>query len=271
MHESESFTRVEGLAVYHQGATTGTPVVLVHGSMDRGATFIKAARRRPGWRTVRYDRRGYGRSVEVTPDPRLAVQIDDLRAVLGSTPSIVVGHSLGGLIALGLAARDPDLVLAVGAFEAPLPWLPWWPRTSAGGAAVAAAGDRSPADAAEGFMRRMIGDARWDRLPSATREARRAEGPALLADLHGARAGAPFDPARLVVPLVVGRGTEAEAHHRRGADELAALVPGAELVVLEGAGHGAPASHPEAFADFVDRVVERGTAAAADPTDRVAP
>lgn len=258
MHESESFSRVAGLAVYHHRGDDGPRVVLVHGSMDRAAGFIKVARRAAGRSITRYDRRGYGRSADVDPSAGLAGPVDDLDAVIGAGPAVVVGHSLGGVIALTLAAERPERVLAVGAFEAPMPWAPWWPRHSAGGDAVAAAADLGPDAAAERFLRRMIGDARWEALPASTRATRRAEGRALLADLLAVRDGAPYHPRSLRVPVVAGRGTEAEAHHRRAADELAASVPGAELVVIDGAGHGAHGSHPEAFAAFVARVVEAG-------------
>ena len=94
--------------------------------------------------------------------------------------------------------RAPDLVGAVGAFEAPLGWRPWWPNSSAGGAAHDAAAVEGPEAAAERFMRRLFGDERWEELPAGTQQQRRAEGPALLADLAAMRnGGAPFDPATI--------------------------------------------------------------------------
>lgn len=251
------------LAVYERPAreprpVPTVPVVLVHGSMDRGASFIKAARQIPDIDLTLYDRRGYGRSASAAPARSLDDQVDDLSAVIGGRVAVVVGHSIGGLVALTLASRRPEQVLAVGAFEAPMPWASWWPTSSAGGDAVAGAETESAADVAERFMRRMIGGDRWERLPRATRESRRAEGVALLADLRSVRSGGePFHPADLAVAVVAGRGTESDAHHRRAADTLAAEVAGADLVVIEGAGHGAHYTHPRDFARFVRRVAAR--------------
>ena len=84
--------------------------------------------------------------------------------------------------------RDAAVVAAVVAGHAPP-------------AATPRAWEHDPAGAAERFMRRLIGDARWERLPQATREARRAEGPALRR-----RAGAtcsreaPWSPERIARP-----------------------------------------------------------------------
>jgi pimeloyl-ACP methyl ester carboxylesterase len=114
------------------------------------------------------------------------------------------------------------------------------------------------AEAAERFMRRMIGDERWTRLPPSTREARRAEGPALVTDLRLVQDGRfPYDAGSIAVPVVVGAGSQSLPHHQRSATELATSVPGAELVVIDGADHGAHFTHPDEFADLVRRAVAR--------------
>ena len=43
-------------------------------------------------------------------------QVDDLLAVIGGEPTVVVGHSLGGVIGLVAAVRRPDLIPSVAAF-----------------------------------------------------------------------------------------------------------------------------------------------------------
>jgi pimeloyl-ACP methyl ester carboxylesterase len=232
-------------------------VVMVHGSMDRGAAFARVAGHLRELPTVRYDRRGYGRSVGLGA-PDIEGHAADLLAIVDDRPAVLVGHSLGGLITLAAAARRPDVVRSVLLFETPAPWADWWPRRSAGGAAVQTG---EPGDAAEAFLRRMIGDERWEAFSPRTREERRAEGAALLADLRSARAGAPFDASAITVPVVVGRGTESSAHHREGAVRLAAALGAPEPFVIEGAGHGAHVSHHGAFADLVRRAVAVGSPA----------
>jgi len=66
-----------------------------------------------GKRLVRYDKRGHGLS-ELTPGPyEMAGLADDLAAILDALAlksAVVVGLSIGGMIALALAAPRPDLV-----------------------------------------------------------------------------------------------------------------------------------------------------------------
>jgi pimeloyl-ACP methyl ester carboxylesterase len=245
--------RVDGLAVYDRPGPPGSArVVLVHGSMDRAASFLKVTRRLPELDVVRYDRRGYGRSLGAGTASSIAEHVDDLLAVAGGRPFTVVGHSLGGVIGLAAAQRRPDLVCSVGAFESPMSWLPSWPSRSAGGRALQA---EDPAESAERFMRGILGDGVWERLPERTRRARRAEGPALVAELASLRAEAPYEPGRLAVPVLAGYGTESKPYHQQASRQLAAEAPLAELMVIEGSGHGAHTSHPDDFAAFVRRAV----------------
>jgi pimeloyl-ACP methyl ester carboxylesterase len=228
-------------------------VVLVHGSLDRGASFARTVRRLADLHVVTYDRRGYHHSRAMALGHGLDDHIADLVAVVGDGPAVVVGHSYGGDVALGAALAAPDTIGAVGAYEPPLPWFEWWPHRSASTIA-----DEDPATYAEGFFRRVVGDAGWDRLSDQARADRRADGPALVAELADLRRhGAPFDVAALEVPLVLGRGGESIPHHRRSIDALVELVPDAEVIDIPGSAHGAQLTHPDAFAAFVRRVVER--------------
>jgi pimeloyl-ACP methyl ester carboxylesterase len=156
------------------------------------------------------------------------------------------------------AIARPDRVRSLAVWESPMPWLTWWPADTAGGAANEAAAD--PAGAAEAFMRRMIGDERWDKLPPSTKAARRAEGRTLVAELQSVNQPA-FDPADVKVPVVVGTGSASKPHHRGVADALIEMLPaGAELFVFDGADHGCHLSHPAEFARFVELAVSRAPA-----------
>jgi pimeloyl-ACP methyl ester carboxylesterase len=233
----------------------GPLVVLVHGSMDRATSFGRVIKLLGDLHVIAYDRYGYGKSLAHPPHTTLDAHAADLLAVMDGRRGAVVGHSYGGDVALLAAIERPEVITAVGAFEAPMPWAPWWPASSAGGAAMAAP---SPEDAAEAFMLRVVGERVWTRLPRATREARRAEGATLVTEMESIRSDAPFDPSQVRVPVVCGYGSVTEDRHRTSTTELAAAVPDGELMIIEGAAHGAHLSHPRDFADFVRRVVARG-------------
>lgn len=236
-------------------------MVLVHGTMDRSTSFGRVARLLDDRTIVRLDRRGYGRSQDLGPPTRFEDQVDDLAGVLDTVaadgPAVVFGHSYGGVVALATASQRSTCIGAVVAYESPMAWRSWWPTTSAGASAIQAAED--PAGAAERFMSAVIGPDRWARLPPSTKDARRAEGPTLVAEMRQARPPSPipYDPRDVAVPVVAAHGTAAVAHHRRAVETLAEEAPQGELVVVEGAGHGVHLSHPRAVVDLLERARRR--------------
>jgi pimeloyl-ACP methyl ester carboxylesterase len=232
----------------HESGDPDAPlVVLVHGTMDRSAGLLRLSRSLDHrFRVLRYDRRGYGRSAPHAGPFDIGCQVDDLLELLHGRPALVFGHSYGGNVALALAARHPQLVVAAAVYEPPLSWLEWWPGTTAGGDALATRG--APADAAERFVRRLIGDERWERLPPSTRAARRAEGPAMVAELIDLRTNAPWEPAAITVPVLAMCGERGAAHHRLGCEHLGRELPACRVQTIEGARHFGPNTHPAAVA-----------------------
>jgi pimeloyl-ACP methyl ester carboxylesterase len=220
--------------------------------MDRASSFRRVIAELTDLDVTAYDRRGYGDAVARGPAGSFADHVDDLLDVIGGRPSVVAGHSLGGDVALAAAVRSPDVVRAVVAYEPPMPWQPWWPSDTAGGAAAA----ERPEDAAEAFVRRMVGDDVWYRLPPSTKAQRRAEGPALIAELLAVQTTAVVDPAAVTVPVVLGVGGNGRDHHQLNTRKLVDLLPDAELTVIDGAFHGAHLSHPKQFAGLIRRAMD---------------
>lgn len=107
-----------GALIAYEEYGTGPPVVLVHGLGGTGTDIWKhvIAELAEEFRVVVYDLRGSGTS-ETTPGPYtidlLQQDLDALVSALDLGPVGLMGHSLGGGIALAEAARHPDRVRAV--------------------------------------------------------------------------------------------------------------------------------------------------------------
>ena len=235
---------VNRIHVDESGPADAPVVVLIHGSLDRSAGMARLARQLQGrFRVVRYDRRGYARSYPHDGPFGVADQVSDLELVLAGRSAVLFGHSYGGNVALAASVALAGQVRAVSIYETPLSWLPWWPGTTAGGASVSATAE----DAAETFMKRLIGPDAWEALPARTKNERRREGPALQGELGALRGGAPWKPMDVRVPVTCAHGSKGSPHHREGMTWLSGQISGARLVCIEGAGHGAPNSHAAEF------------------------
>ena len=86
----------------------GPPLLLVHGFGGAAWNFSELAPLLPGRRLIIPDLPGHGGSSPL-PAPTIA-GFADLMAELLDGPADVLGHSLGGVVALRLAERHPSLV-----------------------------------------------------------------------------------------------------------------------------------------------------------------
>jgi pimeloyl-ACP methyl ester carboxylesterase len=99
----------------------GPPVLLVHGTAANQWGRLPALLGRH-CRVISYDRRGFGSSTGEAP-ASLSTHAGDAAALLDSleaAPAVIVGWSIGGVIALELASARPDLVAALVLIEPPL-------------------------------------------------------------------------------------------------------------------------------------------------------
>jgi pimeloyl-ACP methyl ester carboxylesterase len=242
----------------------GVRAVLVHGAMDRGAGMAHVARQLRDAPTLRYDRRGYGRAVDLGGGG-LVVDVDDLIALAGPEPVVLFGHSFGGLVVMAAAATGRLDVRGVATWEVPTPWIDGW-----SGWKLDDPGDVEdrPGAIAEAFMRRAVGAARYEALPAKTRAARRREGTALIADMDPLlAAGVPFDPSRVTAPCVFGAGDVSPIAYSVGAKWLAARVRHGRVRIIGGASHDAPMSRAAEVTALIREVATgSGDAAGWDDT-----
>ena len=235
---------------------SGPDLVLVHGTGMDGASLSPLARLLGGrLRVTRYDRRGTPR----WPGPResvpssaeehaadLADLVTDLATDLVPGPSDrgpvhLFGVSFGGVVALELARRRPELVRSATLFE---PAVAGDGEVPAAAAALLATFTHwisrgEPERAAELFHRRVLSEALWRRLsPQAQARAR-----GLWRHIHGdlvatvAYRVAHAELCALDVQVLLLRGGRSHTAFEAPVRALAAALPRARRFTLERAGH----------------------------------
>ena len=113
-----------GMIQVDDGGTGGLPVLFLHGFSGNSSHWAaQLAHLRPRRRAITMDLRGHGGS-DAPPDGTYTVesQAADVRAVLDGLDVrhvVLVGHSLGGAIAIAVAGRDPERVVGLVLAAAP--------------------------------------------------------------------------------------------------------------------------------------------------------
>ena len=115
---------IAGATVAFDDAGAGsTPFLFVHGwACERSVWAAQVSEFSKDHRCVAVDLRGRGDSAPVPPFG-VGRALEDLAALireLALEPSIVVGHSLGGITALALNGRYPELVLGIVTIDSPI-------------------------------------------------------------------------------------------------------------------------------------------------------
>jgi pimeloyl-ACP methyl ester carboxylesterase len=109
---------------YAEGPDNGAPLVLLHGGSSRWQWWEEIIDRLAARsHVVAPDLRGHGRSTWTPGHYRLFDFVEDLGVFLRDVvrrPAVLLGHSLGGEVALITAALHPTLVLAVIDEDGPL-------------------------------------------------------------------------------------------------------------------------------------------------------
>jgi esterase len=106
------------------GPPDGAPVVFLHGVSGSVETYAWLPHEiADGRRIVRIDLRGHGHSEHAPGTYDVDRYAEDVVGVLRETverPAVLVGHSLGGVVAWWVAQRHPELVVAAFLEDPPL-------------------------------------------------------------------------------------------------------------------------------------------------------
>lgn len=109
---------------YAEGEPSGPPLLLLHGGANRWQSFQSIIPELENdWQLYALDLRGHGKSGRVDKGYKIEDYVSDVSAFMTSCinePTIVFGHSLGGMIGVMLAAYNPSLVKALIIGDSPI-------------------------------------------------------------------------------------------------------------------------------------------------------
>ena len=253
-------------------------VVFVHGAQHDHSVWILQSRylAHHGYSVLALDLPGHVRS----PGPALptveaiADRVADALAAAGVERCIVVGQSMGSLIALEVARRQPARAVGVALIATAFPMRVAEPLLAAtrsdprqamhminawSHSPSVAAFDRKPSSPAPGFS------TVWQNLRLMQRIEKRNGADVLATDFAACNAysGALDAAAALDCPVLFVLGANDAMTPPRNAKALIAACRRADVITVPGAGHSLMAEAPDAVRDAVAGFAERVLAAAA--------
>ncbi|MET0286775.1 MAG: alpha/beta hydrolase [Polyangiales bacterium] len=253
--------------VFEAGPEEGTPLVLIHGlgadgSRDFAAILPALALQ---YRVFAFDLPGFGRSgrrdAAYTPARYVALLSALLKRHFGEQPVAVLGHSMGGALAIQLAGDHPEQVerLLVLDVAGVLHYREYMREVIAGSPQTAWTRTTSRLRRALfriGMLpvkRRRLEDLALDANPTLRSYFSSARTAAILFVQHD------FGPAmrRVRAPTFIGWGARDTVAPRRTSTLLRAQLPVREFQLFASSGHVPMRSEPEAVTQAVLRFLER--------------
>lgn len=253
---------IDGVDLYYEDRGQGQAILLIHGNGATaelwGQTADELARTN---RVITYDRRGFGRS-EHPPVKDFRRHTDDSAALLRelqAAPARVVGWSGGGIVALDLAVRHPQLIASLVLEEPPLHAKRHMSLLMARTMIKAQLLRRVRNDAAgaEVFFRwasrYTTGGCAFDRFPPAWQATLRENAAATVAELD-AGTGEYLSPKQIgsiSCPVTCLTGQLSDPVFTAATRRLMATLPHARSVTVPRAGHALHFDCPEVFVEAI--------------------
>ncbi len=241
-------------------------MLLVHGSATDSSTWSiqLASPLREHFALWAYDRRGSGASPPLTEPPSIERHAADAAELArqaladgGDRDSKVwiVGSSFGAVVALELMRHHPELLHGAVLIEPPLAASDG--QHPAGASFVEQLdgvatrfGDEA---AAEKFLRTVLGDASFERIPRSFRARSLGQWPQIRADSQALADYAPryAELTGVTVPALLLGGERSAAYFRPTLDALARTLPAARMELVKGAGHMLHAEAPRRLTELL--------------------
>ncbi|MDM7491703.1 alpha/beta hydrolase [Rhodococcus sp. CSLK01-03] len=262
-----SYLRVRDVDLYCEDTGgEGEPILFLHGFLFDGRMYeAQIAALRDRYRCVTLDFRGQGRSGHARTGYQLEQLTADVLTVirrLDLAPTHLVGLSMGGFVGMRIGAREPGLLrsltlLNTGASPHPPGRYPLHLALTA----VARLLGPSPAPVLRGIEKELYGEPfRSEPGREADREVwRRRWATADRSSLANTMLGMMVRPdirdelAGVSVPTLIVAGQLDVEMPPRLAREMHTLIPGSQLVELDGVGHSATLEDPARVTGILER------------------
>lgn len=223
-----------------------TRVLLIHGSAADHTTW--SIQLHSPVLAGRFSLTAYDRPILHTVEEQAEVALEYL-----PEPALVVGSSFGAVVALEVIRRRPQLGAVL--IEPPMGATDDGPAAPAAFLAEydrRAARQGGPA-AAEFFLRTVLGDAAFERMPKAYRDRATAKHAEIRADSAALIAYKPRygELARVQTPVLLLGGERSAAYFRPTLEALKAALPRARLEIIPAAGHMLHAEASRTFAQLL--------------------
>ena len=251
---------IGGMAVRVRRVGQGPPVLVLHGwgASIEAMQAITDELARGGHEAITIDFPGHGQSAP-PPEPWHVSDFKQWLLTLMNALQLgqvsIVAHSFGGRVSIKLAAENPDRVerlILTGAAGLP-------PRRTRGQKArlrLASLGKKVKATLGDGALSRWL-ESRWvHHVASADYQA--ASGVMRSTLVHIVGEDLTEFLKRIAAPTLLIWGSEDRDTPLSSGQTMAGLIPGAELVVLEGGGHFAYAEQFSKFRLHMNRFLRGG-------------
>lgn len=244
----------DGVGIHYEVSGSGPAILLSHGYSATCRMWDRqVAALRDRWKVITWDMRGHGQS-DSPEDQALYSEVHsvaDMAAVLaacGEMRAVIGGLSLGGVVSMAFHLAHPDMTRALMLFDTGPGFrneaarTAWNQRAMERATALEEQGLAALGSRAEIRAREHRGTAG---LARAARGMLTSHGDHLIRSLP-----------TIAVPTLVVVGGE-DTNFLAATDYMAAKIPNATKVVIEGAGHAANLDKPEAFNHAVEAFLAR--------------
>jgi len=274
---SDCFSRLENVfmsvELHHQisGGISGEghPVILLHGllgSLDNLGVIARGLQDK--WQIHGLDQRNHGKSphVDTMTYPEMAEDVLSYMDAQGLAKATVLGHSMGGKVAMQLALKAPGRIAGIIVADiAPVTYSPRHDHVLEGLRAVDTGALRSRQDADRALsehveeagvrqflLKNLTPVPSEDKVDSGARYRWRFNLPVIdrsYSDLSAAPEGdGPYEG-----PVLFIKGADSAYIQTKHRDTITRLFPNADLRIIEGTGHWLHAEKPDTFVALCQR------------------